>query len=371
MATFAKNSAEKGRHVICVGSSLRAMHSFNVLILSFLPLSSQLGDFNSTPPSLSIAILRDVGELTDAFLQSHPDLPAHAVYLPNQRGVRPEPRRSISELGITCDSPLNTWTSGKPLDERAKKGAGKRLDYIFFRGPVKQAGVPHLQIQGRLKCIESNVVFTELMEGHEVSYSDHFGLEAILNILDHSEAARSSVTDDHHHSAYNSRLSQTLTSSLSALAAALTVSRSSQRTHMFIFVTILILAIFSIGFSSSSKTGSGGFNGLWTLVAVICGWTGSTALYSAVVWGEWEKSECFEEKKRCGGCLTTSPFDLRSLPHILGSDGAGSLCPTRPAFIPNKDSITSFSSRLTPPPIYKQTDSRAARGAGATDQCGE
>jgi sphingomyelin phosphodiesterase 2 len=254
-------------------------------------LSTQLGDFNSTPPSLSIAILRDVGELTDAFLQSHPELPAHAVYLPNQRGVRPEPRRSISELGITCDSPLNTWTAGKPLDERAKKGAGKRLDYIFFRGPMKQPEGPNLQVQGRLKCTESNVVFTELMEGHEVSYSDHFGLEATLDILDDSDSIRSTNAEDHH-SVYNSRLSQTLTSSLSALAAALTASRFSQRAHMFIFITILILAMFTIGFSSSSKTGSGHLNGLWTLIAVICGWTGSTALYSAVVWGEWEKSEC-------------------------------------------------------------------------------
>lgn len=250
----------------------------------------QLGDFNSTPPSLSIAILRDVGELTDAFLQSHPDLPAHAVSLPNQRGVRPEPRRSISELGITCDSPLNTWTAGKPLDERALKGAGKRLDYIFFRGPNIQPGGQHLQKQGRLKCIESNVVFTDLMEGHEVSFSDHFGLEATLDILDESEAIKPTSTDDVP-SIYNSRLSQTLTSSLSALSAALTASRSQQRMHMFIFVSILILAFFTIGFSSSSKTGSGALNGFWTFIAVICGWTGSTAMYSAVVWGEWEKSE--------------------------------------------------------------------------------
>jgi sphingomyelin phosphodiesterase 2 len=285
LARFARNSAKKGHHVVCV-------RLYSTLHFTRTDLCTpQLGDFNSTPPSLSIAILRDVGELTDAYLQSHPSLPAHAVSLPNQRGVRPEPRRSISELGITCDSPLNTWTAGKPLDERALKGAGKRLDYIFFRGPMMQPGGPRLQKQGRLRCAESSVVFTDLMEGHEISFSDHFGLEATIDILEESEALIKTSSPDDSQSVYNSRLSQTLTSSLSALSAALNASRSGQRAHFFVFTLIIILAFFAIGFSSSSKTGSGALNGLWTFIAVICGWIGSTAFYSAVVWGEWEKSE--------------------------------------------------------------------------------
>lgn len=255
-------------------------------------LIKQLGDFNSTPPSLSIAILRDVGELTDAFLQSHPQLPSHAIALPNQRvSVRPDPRRSISELGITCDSPLNTWTAGKPLDERAKKGAGKRLDYIFFRGPVDKnnpdAPQGHKQRGGRLRCIESNVVFTEMIEGHEFSFSDHYGVEATLEILQESV----SHADESSQSAYDSRLSQTLTSSLSALAAALSGSRQVQKLHFLVFVALLVLALSAVGFSTSNKTGGGGLGALWTVIAIICGWTGSTAFYSAIVWGEWEKSE--------------------------------------------------------------------------------
>ncbi|UZJ52516.1 hypothetical protein CBS101457_001836 [Exobasidium rhododendri] len=276
LAKFARISAERGHHVICTG------------------------DFNSTPPSLSIAVLRDVGLLTDAYLQSHPHLPAHAISLPNQRGVRPDPRRCLAELGITCDSPLNTWTAGKPLDDRALKGAGKRLDYIFFRGPSsssktsdtgdsessKSSDTPK---EGRLRCIDSSVVFTELIEGHEVSYSDHFGLEATLEIMEKSQVNGALPSEEDGQFAYNSRLSQTLTSSLSALSAALMASRQSQKSHFVLFLALLILALCTIGFSSSRRMGGGALSGLWTFIAVICGWTGSTAFYSAVVWGEWEK----------------------------------------------------------------------------------
>lgn len=279
LAKFARASAERGHHVVCVSAFwVRRPHKLTG------SASPQLGDFNSTPPSLSIAVLRDVGLLTDAYLQSHPHLPAHAVSLPDQRGVRPDPRRCLSELGITCDSPLNTWTAGKPLDQRAKKGAGKRLDYIFFRGPAEPL---RQQREGRLRCIESNVVFTNLIEGHEISYSDHFGLEATLEILNESRGD----TEEEAQSAYDSRLSQTLTSSLSALSAALISSRNSQKRHALLFFALLILAFFTIGFSASNTRGGGALGALWTLLAVICGWTGSTALYSAVVWGEWEKRE--------------------------------------------------------------------------------
>jgi sphingomyelin phosphodiesterase 2 len=248
--------------------------------------------------------------LTDAYLQSHPQLPAHAVSLPDQRGVRPDPRRCLSELGITCDSPLNTWTAGKPLDERAIKGAGKRLDYIFFRGPAdkhtKETTKGRLPNNGRLKCTDSSVTFTDLIEGHEISFSDHYGLEATFAIHEEPSPPRSndtnSTVEDEGQSAYNSRLSQTLTSSLSALSAALIASRQSQKWHYMLFLGLLILALSTIGLSSSRSMGGGALSGLWTFVAVICGWTGSTAFYSAVVWGEWEKSEWNVREKSSWPC---------------------------------------------------------------------
>ena len=70
------------------------------------------------------------------------------------------------DVGITADSPLNSWSQGKPLGGIAKKWLGKRLDYILFRSP-KPHGGPHLDVQ------ETNVVFTEKVPGKDYSYSDH------------------------------------------------------------------------------------------------------------------------------------------------------------------------------------------------------
>lgn len=261
LANHARNSASKGRHVVC------------------------LGDLNSTPPSLAIAILRDVGLLTDAYLQARPDLQPHAVSLPpTSSRVRPDPRRSISELGVTCDSPLNTWTAGKPLDERALKGAGKRLDYIFFRGP------DHLSSkQGRMKCVQAEVSFTELIEGHQCSFSDHFGLEAIFEISQPSHGSETTDGGGGDEEA-TSRPSQTLTSALSALSAALSASRQTQRTHTFYFIAATILALSCVIFAGSKKMGAKhGLGTLWAFFTLLLTWFATTALYSALIWGEWEK----------------------------------------------------------------------------------
>lgn len=229
--------------------------------------------------------------MTDAYLQSHPQQSAHAVALPDQRGLRPDPRRCLVELGITCDSPINTWTAGKPLDEKAKRGAGKRLDYIFFRGPAQRAhrvkDSRKYPKEGNLRCTESHVCFVDLIEGAEMSFSDHFGLEATFEILQGD--TQDQIESTEHSSTHNARISQTLTSSLSALAAAVIASRRRQQTTFLLFISLLVLAFFSIGFSATSKGGAP--SAFCAFIAVICGWTGSTALYSALIWGEWEKSE--------------------------------------------------------------------------------
>lgn len=262
LAKYARNSAAKGHHVVC------------------------LGDFNSTPPSLSIAVLRDVGQLNDAFLQTHPSLPPHAISLPRSNRLRPDPRLSISELGVTCDSPLNTWTAGKKLDERALKGAGKRLDYIMFRGPDARH-----KSTSQLRCTECNVNFTELIEGQQCSYSDHFGLEANFEILsvDESELNQKPPLSPNTARANSFRLSQTLTSSLSALSASLAASRQTQRNHTFAFIASVILAFTCILFAGIKTMGRSGLGAIWAFFVLLFTWLGTTSLYSALIWGEWEK----------------------------------------------------------------------------------
>ena len=279
LATNARNSALRGRHVICAG------------------------DLNSTPPSLSIALLRDIGGLHDSFLDSHPALPAHAISLPPTRGQQgihshPDPQRALDELGVTCDSPLNTWSAGKRLDERARKGAGKRLDYILYRGPSDdEVRLPpnlayHASSSGRgkLSCRESRVVFTDLVPGIEVSYSDHFGLDSTFDILPEASdlGARSSTSLTATQSRETSRkVFQTLTSALHALAGGSVRSRATQRAHFYAFAGALALAIALI--ISSIFQPLGGVNPVFVILAVVAGWAGTTMLYSAVVWAEWEK----------------------------------------------------------------------------------
>lgn len=271
LASNCRNSAARGRHVICVG------------------------DLNSTPPSLAIGLLRHVGGLYDSFLDSHPSLPEQATSLDSMdtmshRGHRPDPQRAIDELGVTCDSPLNTWTAGKPLDERATRGAGKRLDYVLFRGPVDQKAQGSASLacsashssRGRLACKSSAVAVTERIPSHDCSYSDHFGVESFFDILPSSTSISESDS-----SSRKSAQHRVLTSALHALSGGFAASRSTQMSHFYVFGAALLLALGLIVASIFQPLG--GVNPVFVLLGVVAGWGGTTMLYSALVWGEWEK----------------------------------------------------------------------------------
>lgn len=268
LAKECRNSASRGRHVVCVG------------------------DLNSTPPSLAIGLMRHVGGLYDSFLDSHPQLPEQATSLDQEEDASrigghgfapPDPQRAIEELGVTCDSPLNTWTNGKSLDERATRGAGKRLDYVLFRGPVEiQTGslsyTASASGRGRLVCTSSSVVITDIIPGHQCSFSDHFGVASTFDILDTNSSTTTNDKASQH---------RILTSTLHALSGAFAASRSNQMSHFYLFGTALLLAIGLI--IASIFQPLGGINPVFVLLAVVAGWAGTTMLYSAVIWGEWEK----------------------------------------------------------------------------------
>ncbi|CDU26447.1 related to ISC1-Inositol phosphoSphingolipid phospholipase [Sporisorium scitamineum] len=292
LATNCRNSASRGRHVICVG------------------------DLNSTPPSIVIGLLRHIGGLYDSFLDSHPQLPELAMSLEPEEPLtrvgsrgsrsssthRPDPHRAIQELGVTCDSPLNTWTAGKKLDERATRGAGKRLDYVLFRGPVDQSSIPEAaestsltvtlansassSSRGRLACKSSSVVIVDIVPGLQCSYSDHFGVESVFDILDHTTTS-TLTTAQADSTSRKTAQHRILTSSLHALAGGFAASRSNQMSHFYVFGAALLLAIGLIVVSIFQPLG--GVNPVFVPLAVVAGWAGTTMLYSAVVWGEWEK----------------------------------------------------------------------------------
>ncbi|PWN47944.1 DNase I-like protein [Violaceomyces palustris] len=330
-------SAERGRHVICAG------------------------DLNSIPPSLSIAILKDLSRMTDSFLESHPNLPAHATRLPlnasapfpssssSNTNRRSASERSISELGVTCDSPLNTWSEGKKLDQTARNGLGKRLDYILFRGPRRRAarrrGGQELEEdeeeeeeddddddeRGRLRVKESKVVLTERIPNLNVSYSDHFGLETVFEILPLKRGGgdvvrrgsrEAKALQDHAVGGVNqSKVTQTLTSSLQALSGGLIQSRRDQRAHFLAFSSCLaaILAILVV-----SAVVQGGRRDILrpflVLLTLLFTWAATTLFYSAVVWSEWEKRTLrtmmesmesdLKRSRSNSGTLNSNPYNL-------------------------------------------------------------
>lgn len=76
----------------------------------------------------------------------------------------------IQLFGITCDSPLNTWTKHLLKQQPYAKDIGDRLDYIFYRKSPEIA------------CQESKVVMDKYIQHTEYSFSDHFAVESVFKI---------------------------------------------------------------------------------------------------------------------------------------------------------------------------------------------
>lgn len=196
---------------------------------------------------------------------------------------------------------MNTWTSGKPLDSNARKGSGKRLDYIFWRGPeesprsTNQTQHHHHQVEEpesdsyELLPIQTSVTFLEKIPGLGISYSDHFGLETTFKIQLKSPSILTSETQTLAQLENSPNLLEILNTSSTILSSALLVSRIKQKRYLSFFALILTMALGLIVFSI---LGNGGlWNGIYCLLAIVMGWGGTTLLYSGVIWSEWERSE--------------------------------------------------------------------------------
>ncbi|OCF30492.1 inositol phosphorylsphingolipid-phospholipase C [Kwoniella heveanensis BCC8398] len=175
-----------------------------------------MGDFNSQPWSVPIAMMRTHANMTDSFASVHPaantDLSPH-----------PSALDALHTYGMTCDSSLNTYSAGKPIPSNVLEKGGKRLDYIFYRQPAVarrrplvwgyrdevgedgsapalesgdftgkgqfEAGKPlrdSLAKAPKLRCVQSEVILTERVPGCAFSYSDHFALSSTFTIDDPS-----------------------------------------------------------------------------------------------------------------------------------------------------------------------------------------
>lgn len=203
-AKYAREAAELGRYVIAAG------------------------DFNSVPTAPPMSIIRDHATLSDAWVDTHTNV------RPPAAGQTITPIDAIHTYGVTADSPLNSYSAGKTLEPNARKFQGKRLDYVFYRGPSSA-----LCSAPRLKAVDTRVLLTERVPGHIYSFSDHFGLEATFDI-----------TSDPNHTLIPPRSlsSDLITSTLQSLTARYRYAQSQSRLQLATFsVSLVSLLALTIG----------------------------------------------------------------------------------------------------------------------------
>ncbi|KAF8899100.1 Endonuclease/exonuclease/phosphatase [Infundibulicybe gibba] len=215
-AKLARQAAELGRYVIAAG------------------------DFNSIPTTLPITVIREHAGLTDSW----------SVVSPSESNSlsAASPLEAITRFGVTADSPLNSFSGGKPLDQHTRGFWGKRLDYIFYRQPTRHYRTS--QTTYTLKCTDCKVVLTHKPPGCLYSFSDHFGLESTLEIraVDNADADM-----PHGMRRSDDPLSVELSpaaigTTIQALTSCYRFSRQRSRRELIIFgLCLILLAALAVG----------------------------------------------------------------------------------------------------------------------------
>lgn len=184
--------------------------------------------------------------------------------------------------GITCDSPLNTYSIPKlaargPRDETVIRG-GKRLDYVFYRSPALAGG-------DKLVADSVRTVLTELVPGQAYSYSDHFGLEVELTLVPRD--ATLNATGQEIMGPAPAVKREDLSRALNNLATALHASERSAGEQLKLFALALVLVpILAV---TASFQPLRWLSWLWVLLGIAVGAGGATMLYTGFVGGQWEQ----------------------------------------------------------------------------------
>jgi len=266
-AKLARQAAEIGRYVIAVRPKLC------FLVCSYLSFP-KLGDFNSNPSTLPMTVIREHAALSDSWQVTHPN--------GTSTSSASSPRDAIAKFGVTADSPLNSYSANKPLDPHARKFLGKRLDYILYRQPHKSGSNAEDKMP-ILKAIDCKVVFTDKVPDFDFSFSDHFGLEAVLEIQPPDDMSSS----DGASAQVSSELSNiSIATTIQALTACYQFSRHRSRKELRIFgLSLLLLLAIVIGTSWLPFTW---LNPVFFLITIFFSWLATTMLYEGFLYGKWE-----------------------------------------------------------------------------------
>jgi len=219
-----------------------------------------MGDLNSIPGTLPMTIILEHTATTDAWLVTHSSVDVNSVSTAEQ---------AVDALGITADSPINTWSAQKSYIE----GFGKRLDYCLYRQPVRRGENPPI-----LAAVETKVVFTERVPGLNTSYSDHFGLEATLEIRQPTNSDRPTESD---------LSSATIATTIQALTDRLRMAKDRSRKEMIIFYLGLVLLLgVAVG---TAWLPHSWINPIFIVFTIFIAWLTTTMLYEGFLFGNWEQ----------------------------------------------------------------------------------
>jgi len=240
-----------------------------------------LGDFNSIPTTLPIAVIREHAGLSDSWVITHPE----SVYTQTISNAL----QAVEKYGVTADSPLNSYSAGKPLDPHARQHLGKRLDYIFYRQPRKSS---RLSPQYIIRASNCQVVMLEKVPGYSFSYSDHFGLEATLDVVttipepENPEDVvdigrrRPPVEVD------SELATETIDTMVNALTTCYRYSQHRSKKELLTFAACLVLLVGAI--VASVWINHGWINPIIIVATIFLAWLGTTLLYEGFIYGKWE-----------------------------------------------------------------------------------
>ncbi|GAA5991254.1 hypothetical protein JCM5350_005960 [Sporobolomyces pararoseus] len=246
------------------------------------------GDFNSQPHSPIIQLLLNHSRLTDSFSQTHPEPPS--IHSSQHRSL--SPFEVLHTHGITCDSPLNTYSKNKlknksPTDEIIIRG-GKRLDYIFYRSPTPTNSASN----ACLKAISCSLKLTEpipssisSISSPPISYSDHFALETIFTFVTSPPPPPPPPPEEEEDTSTTTTIELISQASL-LLSQSLSQNLSRTRFHLKLFLISLILI--PILLVASSFEPLKWLNWLIVLVGILNGAGGMLMLLVGFVAGRWE-----------------------------------------------------------------------------------
>ncbi|KAG6919027.1 hypothetical protein DXG01_009737 [Tephrocybe rancida] len=236
-----------------------------------------LGDFNSIPTTLPITVIKEHAALEDSWLVTHPT--------GNSSGhiSASTPLEAIRMFGVTADSPMNSYSAGKPLDPHARKFWGKRLDYVFYRQPHRRNVSPEATFPV-LKAIDCNVVMLDKVPGFDFSFSDHFGLESTFEIQTSlQEESNSGPAQAEPHSELSNASVATV---IEALTSCYKYSRQRARRELQIFGLCLFLLVAII--IGGSWLPHAWINPILFVFTIFFSWLATTMLYEGFLYGNWE-----------------------------------------------------------------------------------